>query len=108
MASIFEDLDIASTFVEVLGDDELARYSLRDGSWSGDLQPIFDDPAMLTDTGNGPGSIDRAPRFHFVESAMPPGYGQGDIISFRAKDYTIRAALPDGHGMVVCHVEPTS
>ena len=106
MSSIFEDLGLASIFVEVLGDDGLARYSRADGGWSGDLQAIFDDPAMVTDMGDGPASIDRAPRFSFVETTLPTGYGQGDTITFRSADYTVRAALPDGHGMVVCHVEP--
>lgn len=106
MPSIFEDLDVASIFVETLGDDGLARYSRGDGSAAVDIAPIFDDPAMVTDTGNGPGSIDRAPRFSFAESSLPTGYRQDDTITFRGKDYIVRAALPDGHGMVVCHVEP--
>ena len=41
-------LDVgAPIFQAVFGDDELARYSKRDGSWQGDLTPIFKDAALV-------------------------------------------------------------
>lgn len=103
MSSIFDGL--ASIFVGVMGDDELARYARADGSWSGDVRPIFDDPSMVLDAGNGKPAVERDTKFHFSAADLVGGWGQNDTITFRNRSWVVRAALPDGHGMVAMMVE---
>lgn len=103
MSSILDGL--APMFVAVFGDSEAARYSRADGSWSGDVTPIFRDPAMVVETGDGPGTVVRQTTFDFAVADLAGGYGQNDTIAFRGWSWIVRAALPDGHGMVTLQVE---
>jgi hypothetical protein len=103
MASILDTL--AQTFIAVLGDDELATYTRADGSWSGPVAVIFENPSSLMATGAGPDAVVAEAKFHIAVGDLFGGWGQGDTIAFRGKTWIVRAPLPDGHGMVQFQVE---
>ena len=106
MASIFDGL--ASTIVQVLGDDELAQYTLADGSQSAAVQVIFEAPARsmaVHGLSSGVAAIEIPTKFHANTADLPAGFGQGDTLQFRGRQWTVKAALPDGHGIVALEVE---
>ena len=103
MSSILDGL--APIFVATFGDSVPACYSKRDGSWSGNVSVIYEAPATLTAIGTGPEAVTIPTKFHANEADLPTGYGQGDTVSFRGRDWTVKIPLPDGHGMVVLEME---
>jgi hypothetical protein len=103
MSSVFDDL--AQVFVGALGDSTPATYTTKGGAIASPVG-IFEDPAALVELGGGEAAqIRRLPKFSCAEAALPAGAGQGDSLTVRGRDYTVRAALPDGQGMVDLHLD---
>jgi hypothetical protein len=103
MSNIFDGL--ASIFVDTFGDDAAGIYTKRDGSWSGSVKLIYEAPAALSGMGSPVDDITIPTKFHAAIADLPIGYGQGDTLRFRGRDWTVKTPLPDGQGMVVLEME---
>lgn len=101
MSNIFDGL--ASIFVDTFGDDDSGTYTKRGGG-SATVKLIYEAAAQFS-TMDGPDAITTPTKFHAAVADLPTGYGQGDTVRFRDRDWTVKAALPDGQGMVVLEME---
>ena len=97
MSSPFDGL--ASTFVAALGDDTPVAYT--HGAINIAVLGIFEVPSLMVQgLTDGADIVSAEASFSCAEADLPAGYGEGDTLVRRAVTYTVKAPLPDGHGMV--------
>lgn len=103
MSSIFEELDMAGTFTQHLGEEVIYDRAGVQTTIAG----IPELPAQLATAQSdyAPESVEVRASVSVQAADLPAGHVTGDPVTIRGQLYRVKAFLPDGRGMVVCLLE---